>query len=348
MIVFTSFLALYMPNIYNKKTEFVKVAKIFVFLPPFFILAFRYGVGVDYFHTYVPIFKTLSLGYNYEGVEIGYILLNKFILIFTDNYYWLFIITAFIFCYFIFKAIFEQSKYIGISTYIFLTGGLYFYSMNVVRQTICFAIFLYALKYIRQKNFKKYFIYIIIASFMHKTALIYLPLYFLLDLNIDYKKLIIIALTIVLSKNIVLDIISIFLKDTKYYNYITGFYADPSKSMMSPIINAIIIVMFLLIYKSKKDDREYRFYLNTHIVAFLISLLIGTVPLITRIFTGFYHIIILSIPYLVYQIRGKRSKELAILFIFLLFGLIFCYSIGIKNGNKVLPYQSIFSVIRGG
>ena len=345
MIICTVSLALCMPYSYKKGDLCLYSNKLLVFLPPFFILALRHGVGRDYFWTYVPIFKQLAKSKNYEGVEFGYILLNKIILIFTENYYWLFIITALIFCFFMFKSIFEQSKYRAISTYIFLTAGLYFYSMNVMRQSMGFAIFLYSLKYIRTKNLKKYVFYILIATSIHKSSLVYLPIYFIRNVKIDYKKFIFISLSIILSKNIIFNFLGMILYNTKYYNYISGFYADPTKSMISPIINFLIICIFLLFYKVKSDDIEYKLYLNIHIVAYLISLLLGTVPLISRVFIAFYHINILSIPYLISLIKGKRSKELATLFVFIFFGTIFIYSIGIKNGNEVLPYKTIFSVM---
>lgn len=345
MIIFTLVLALCMPYSYKKGVILLKFNKLFVFLPSFLILALRFGIGVDYFFTYVPIFEKLSLGYNYEDVEIGYILLNKMILLFTDNYYWLFIVTSLIFCYFIFKSIFEQSQYISISIYIFLTAGLYFYSMNVMRQTIGFAIFLYSIKYIKSKHFKTYFIYIMIASLIHKSSLVYLPIYFIANLKVDYKSIITISILVAISKQFIFELLVTFLGNTKYSNYISGYYADSSKSMISPIINVSIIMIFLLFYKKNKEAIEYRLYLNIHICAFLISLFIGTIPLISRIFTAFYHIEILSIPYLISLIKGKRSKEIATLFVFVFFGTIFCYSVGIKNGNGVLPYRSIFSVM---
>lgn len=342
MILCTSILALCMPYSYRKSREFLNINKILVFLPPFLVLALRYGIGVDYFFTYVPIFEKLAQGYNYEGVEIGYILLNKIILLFTDNYYWLFIVTSFIFCYFMFKSIFQQSKYIAISVYIFLTAGLYFYSMNVMRQTIGFAIFLYALKYIKENNFKKYFVYIIIASLIHKSCLIYLPIYFIQNLKIDYKKFLFISILIILSKTIIFRILTIFLEGSKYYNYISGYYADPSKSMLSPIINFFILIVLLVFYKNEIEKSDYRIYLAVHMCAFWISLFIGTIPLISRVFIAFYHIEILSVPYIIYLLKGKQSKKFVTFAVFIFFGLIFCYSVGIKNGNGVLPYKSIF------
>ena len=344
MIICTVLLALCMPYSYKKGNLYLYSNKLLIFLPPFFILAFRYGIGVDYFGTYVSIFKHL-INKSYEGVEFGYILLNKIILIFTDNFFWLFIITSLIFCFFMFKSIFEQSKYRAISIYIFLTAGLYFYSMNVMRQTIGFAIFLYALKYIKNKDLKKYLFYILIATSIHKSSLIYLPIYFIDNIKIDYKRFIFISFVVILSKNIIFNLIEVILYGTKYHNYITGIYGVSSNSMVSPIINFIIIFIFLLFYKEKNNDVEYRIYLNIHIVTFLISLLLDTIPLISRVFLGFYHVIILSIPYLISLLKGKKSKELVTLFVFLFFGIIFIYSIGIKNGNGVLPYKTIFSVM---
>lgn len=70
----------------------------------FFVSGFRYGVGTDYFYTYFPRFYQIMGGSN-GYTEFLFTGLNKFILLFTDEAQWLFIITSFIFVLFMMLSI---------------------------------------------------------------------------------------------------------------------------------------------------------------------------------------------------------------------------------------------------
>ncbi len=57
-------------------------------------------------------------------------------------------------------------------------GIFYGLAFNIVRQCIAMAIALYAFRYVEKKDFKKFMLYIILATLSHITALICIPLYF--------------------------------------------------------------------------------------------------------------------------------------------------------------------------
>ena len=65
--------------------------------------------------------------------------------------------------------------------YFFFTSLFIFEAMNAVRQTISFGILLLAMVYIIERKPIKFAGLVLLASLMHKSALIFLPLYFLLD-----------------------------------------------------------------------------------------------------------------------------------------------------------------------
>lgn len=330
----------------EKKKNLEFVFKFMAFLIPFLIMGLRYDVGQDYFFTYVPVFESIKLFGNYEGVEWGYILLNKLVLFFTQDYAGIFIVTSAIFCGFIYKAIMDNSKDISLSLYILFTSCFFFYAMNVVRQSIVIAIFIYCIKFIKEKKMLKYIVIILLASLIHKIALIFIPVYFVANLKIDIKKLIILACIVVLGNTIINNFIVKMVEGTKYENYITGYYVVSENSMMSPVINVTTLILCFY-YKRKdaregNDDKELNILTNIHIIAFLCSLMLGTFPLASRIFVNFYHIQILTIPYLLQKESRKQFRMAMYLLYILGFATVFGYSVGLKNGNKVLPYQTIF------
>ena len=320
--------------------------KFIAFLIPFLIMGLRYDVGTDYFYTYVPVFEKIrSLG-SVEGVESGYILLNKIVLIFTQDYAGIFLLTAGIFCGFIYKAIMDSSKDITLSLYILFTSTFFFYAMNVMRQSIVIAIFIYCIKFIKEKKMCKYIIIILLASLIHKIALIFIPVYFVANLKINVLKLILLTCIVILGNTIINNFVVRIVEGTKYENYITGHYQVTENSMMSPLINVTTLILCFY-YKKRdakegKEDKELNILTNIHIIGFLCSLLLGTFPLASRIFLNFYHVQILTIPYLLSKENRKQFKMAMYLLYILGFGTIFGYSVGYKNGNGVLPYQTIF------
>ena len=328
----------------NKTLEIA--CKIMVFFIPFLVMALRYDVGQDYFYTYVPVFESIRLFGNFEGVEWGYILLNKIVLLFTQDYAGIFIVTTALFCIFIYKAIMKSSKNITLSFYILFGSCFFFYAMNVTRQSIVITIFLYCIRYIKERKIFNYMLIILLASLIHKIALIFIPVYFVAYLKFNIKTLIIISVAILLGQAMIYNVIVQITSGTKYENYITGRYSVTENSMISPIIN--LSTLLLCFYYKRKDEKnnqyddELNILTNIHIIGLFCSLLLGTFPLASRIFVNFYHVQILTIPLLISKEKRKDIKQLLYLGYIFIFGINFIYSVGIRNGNKVLPYKTIF------
>lgn len=338
-------------NIREKSNYAVEVRKInylcafFSFLPLYLVSAFRYDVGQDYFYTYVPLFNSVANTGTYKSVEKGYILLNKLVLLFTSNYAGIFILTSFILCFFIFKCIFEQSKMPVISSYIFVTSTFYFISMNLVRQAITIAIFFYSIKYIKDRNFKRYLFMILIAASIHVTALIYIPVYFIANKSIKFKNFIITYISLFIGLPLTKDFIYFIISKTKYAYYIGSVYDNGERVSVSPLISlSIVLLTYFYIRKTKKKDFYDNIYLNIQIIATLSSTALGIFPLALRIFIDFEYIQILLVASIIKMEKNKFNRMVLIAAIIILYGLYFYYTIGIKNGSNVLPYKTIFNI----
>lgn len=315
------------------------------FLPLFIVSALRYDVGQDYFFTYVPIFDSVANTGSYENVEKGYILLNKFVLLFTKDYSGIFILTSLIGCYFIFKAIFQQSKIPAMSIFIYVTSTFYFISMNLVRQSITISIFFYSIKFIKEKKLKSYLITILIASTIHLTALIFIPIYFIANKKISFKKFIAIFIMceigLPLARNLIYSIIS----ETKYAYYIGSVYDSKESTLIAPLIS-LLIVLLGYFYKSRFNeinDKYLNIYLNIQIIATLLSTTLGVFPLALRLFIDFEYIQILLVPSIIKLEKNRILKLILVMSIIICYGIYFYYTIGILGGSKSLPYRTIFS-----
>ena len=67
---------------------------------------------------------------------------------------------------------------IELSLYVYIASGMYLVSMNGVRQYLTAAIIFTATKYILDGNWKRYFLIVLFASTFHQSALVLIPIYF--------------------------------------------------------------------------------------------------------------------------------------------------------------------------
>lgn len=327
-----------------------KKARVLPFVITFLILftvsGFRYGVGTDYFFTYVPTYKQIYNG-TPPPMEPIFKWLNGLCIDFAGSWYQsIFIVTSFIFIGLVYIAIYNMPCSKALLTVSFLCGGYFLLSLNVVRQTIATALFCCALFLVKRnmdgekqlQSLFEAFSLVAIAVGFHYSAIIYFAVIPLLYLKLDRKiYLSLFAFFAVLVPTFV-AVIGILLKGTKYGNYISGYYLDSGKAFS---LSSLLFVGFFFVYlftKSKEGDHWFTVFRNLHFVG-SIAIMIGlSIPLGQRVSALFYLLNFLSIPYyLEYYVAG-RKKIFAKISYFSLCLFIFLHTLSV-NGNGVLPYN---------
>lgn len=152
---------------------------------------FRGYIGADW-ENYYHFFENITSIKIYEtNFEPGYYIYNYIINIFSDEYVLFTIISSTINITFL-TIFFNRCKIPiswGIAIYICM---MIIYETNLMRNAKSYILFLYSLQYIIKKQFNKYFVINLIGILFHKSSIIFIPLYFILNNNYSRKKLIII------------------------------------------------------------------------------------------------------------------------------------------------------------
>lgn len=320
------------------------IAFMIAFVPVFLVSAVRFDVGRDYMDTYVYTFNKVLLDANDIRMDLGFLYLNKIIAFFGANYQWIFVISSFIINFFICKVIFEKSNNKFLSLFIYICGTLFFFSLNGIRQTMALALFYYSLKYIEKQNIKKYFFINIVGALFHASAILFLPLYFILSKKLSVKLKLFLILIMIFILPISINIIHNLLLTTKYSMYITtGAYNPLDAINVSTIINILLFVVYEYIYQTKKiQDKQFNIYNNIHFLGIIISLFITQISLAMRVFMYFRYIEFLSVPYLLSKMTtSKKNYKILMIIICALYFVYFIHGVYFENGNDVLPYQSI-------
>ncbi|WP_168384767.1 EpsG family protein [Acinetobacter indicus] len=319
-----------------------------IFLPLLFLVAFfsirDFSVGTDTI-VYTENFRnSLSSDYydfNLE-VEFGYQLVEFFLLKFTNNYFWLFLIYGFFVILFYFITIKRLSKNYILSVFIYIVFGFYTFLFNGLRQGIAMAICFLALPYFINKNSIKYFILIGVASLFHISAWIMFPLYLLIHtkFRLEYKMLFIFISSFMFSGLLITYLAE---DNSRYLSY-----AQPDYNGGGYFLLAFYILLGVLIYFLGKKERflnhNYSIFEQIYLCGLLFIIpiaLLGVNPSgPQRILNYFTPMLIFLIPILM-----EKFKTNLILYIFSILMLLFFYLTTSRFSN-LTPYviNPIFEV----
>ena len=137
-----------------------------------FIIGCRYLVGLDY-EAYLGWYIQLTqTGVYPRDIEFGYEMLNKLLYYLHAHFSFLFIIIAFLQIFFLYKSLQKFPFILPWYIFFFFTTLLMFSSMNIMRQTLAYFIFFYALNEAIEKRFLKVTLLCIFGFSFHKSMLI--------------------------------------------------------------------------------------------------------------------------------------------------------------------------------
>ena len=327
---------------------------VLTFLPMTFVSVFRYEVGTDW-SIYREYFHMINQGRD-KFNEPLFNLLNRVVYLFTKHSWALFAVCALIICYFTFRAFMEQSINPAYSILIFVISGDYFNSQNQIRQAIAMAIFLYAMKYIKSRELKKYFVWIVIAGLTHASAFIYLPIYFLYGKKINAKLLGAIYAGTVLFLPVLNKVMVFIVSKTRYNWYFDSVYNMNEFYKLGFLVTSFYLVVLLFYYyygqkhwKSKLGENaeceDYEFNLMTYMYYFAAtSVLFSTaIPQMIRITTTFSIVTPLLFPRLIAR-ENKRNRRIVLyVLVTSVFFVKLLYDILHNGWYDAIPYQSVFS-----
>jgi len=311
------------------------------FLPLFLVSALRYQVGGDYVG-YERIFKNVS-----EGAEIyaepGFGLLNWLVVCYSENIQWVYALSALITLGLIFWGVYRESASPVLSIFLFTAMGYFFSSFNILRQFIAVAILFAALPLLRERKLLPYLLLVALAMTFHKTAVIMLPLYFLLPLRLKHSYMTVLA---------VMGLCLLPLRDRLTPVLVDVFYPQYAGTALIKPLSPYELLYYLLVFgglfllasryrQRLLCDLTGQILYNALYITVLFYLCFSFVPEINRValYTEIY--VILLIPRL---IQGEPDGKVRRLYTALCVAgfAAFCgISLLVLGRWEVLPYASV-------
>lgn len=313
------------------------------FLPVFITSALRYQVGVDYM-SYRWLFELVAQGRDIHA-EKGYRLLNEAVRLYTHEPQWIFVITALISLGLLFWGIYKYSPSPAMSIFLLVTMGYLFSSFNILRQYIAIALIFVALKLIKENRFLPFVFVVLAAMLFHKTAIIMIPMFFLVRLRLKQSYMFMIAL-VGMGCIPLRGVLTNILVNTFYPQYAGTDLIQPLSAFEFVYYVGIfgLLVLMCFAYKAEFFKDTYNLIVfNSVFYSLLIYGCLSFVPEINRIAVYIEIFVILLIPRLLQAEKNQKTRRLYTIGIVLLFSVFFIVSVGIMGRYGVLPYQTVFS-----
>ncbi|RNF39623.1 EpsG family protein [Planococcus salinus] len=332
-------------NSSNKKSNLI----VLIFIIPSFILlfilsSFRGEFTTDYdayvnLFNYYNQFSWLDIFYLDIYQEIGYVFLNKTIGVFTTNELYLFIFTSLIILLCFYTQFKKYSPYIWISVLLFVTIGSFYASFNITRQILAAAIIFAGSQYLFERKMGKYILTVFLAALFHRTALIMIIFFFILNNRFKLKNIIVIFFIAIISMLYIGNIID-YIQTYFYTEYKVDSYGM-SGLKYTNIVLPISILIFVMFHfkKINLENLKYKISVNAIIFYAFFSILGLKVMMIERLSHFFAPYALLIIPIIISQIKSKELRGMYIMAL-----IIFCilYNYLVLRDTGYDPYYLIF------
>lgn len=311
---------------------------VFCFFFLFFFSAIRYGVAIDY-ASYEEIFEKIRKGYIVH-TEIGFNFIVKYVSLFTKDNRLLFAIFAFLTMFPTYKVIQKRSTDWGLSVFLFVALGYYFFSYQTIRQYLAYMIALYALDKMIDKKYFLFIIWSVIGTMFHKSCGIILPVYLIsqIRLNKVLKLLLFLSGFVVVRYREILRNIIFFI----YPSYRGSVYDKVNISYKNLLICMGFYVVVLLCCYGKKKGRELNILGNLCFYCIYFYLFCWWIPEISRI--GFFLLIPVAVllPNILSAYRNTRHRALLKACIYFGGTAVFCAIMSVAGDItlRLLPYRT--------
>ncbi|WP_251623262.1 EpsG family protein [Odoribacter lunatus] len=339
----------------KEKPSLFNITVLLGIIPFVVILGLRYKVGIDYM-SYLQHYKDLFYFSDSIKYEPLYEFLNRFLVENRIHYSVLFCMTVLIQSLF-FYLIFIRKRYLlpFALLFYFLTSKI-FVDLNIIRHAIATMIFIYSIRFIQERKFVKYLIFLVLAGGFHYSSFLLLPVYFLGSTRcwlID-KKIWIIGLyffTLFLGNGIMNYLMDSLIVGFQLLGYNSYAYEAEEMHMeigsgfgilLVHVLDLCILILGLWL-KKQIENHDFTVYFRAFFIGVLLSNIFGLNVVLSRFAFPLVSVRFMILAYIFYQLfyhwKGTDVKH-RFCSLFILFSYMLLFIANIFSGaNQCSPFQ---------
>lgn len=191
----------------KKQSIFVWITALLVIIA----VGFRINVGADYpvykmlfsgfalYTTYGDVFDKALFRPNTEEIEWIFVLINKLVFDFGFPFYIVTLVMAVITVTLKFTTIYNNVAYPTLALLFYFMPIMFFEDSGQMRQGLGIAVCVASFKFIKERNLFMFLLCMYIALGFHKTAIVFLPAYWIVNIPLNSKRIFWILILAVLS-----------------------------------------------------------------------------------------------------------------------------------------------------
>lgn len=317
----------------------------------FFIIALflslRYDFGNDYM-AYLSIHERIQNSAVFDGYyEVGWVVLNKIF----KNFYVLIIVLSIINC----ATYYNLIKHYVIRNYWWFALLIYVFNTNLLliqsstlRQTTAILIFIFSFKYIIQKDFLRYILCCLGASVFHMSALLLIPVYWLVLIPLSSKLSRIITVVSFIALYLFNEVFIPLFSDLALFIFQSRYEHFLKESAHTNIVNALIytsLLVLIIYFESKNRNKTLSVFNKLSIISLFFYPFASIVPMSARI--GYYFIPATLITYTFIASRLSNNNRIFFISAVVLIIMIRFYTITTSEiwSEHFLNYKTILSLV---
>lgn len=246
----------------------------------------------------------------------------------------------------------KRSKYFFYSSFLFMTGIIFFWMLNGMRQFWAAAIVFLFSDWIEKRKTIPFMIVVLLAATIHFTVLVMIPMYFVATAKPFGKKVILFLILLLIAVIFLEPFVGAMedvLEETAYAGSTAQFAEDDGVNPIRVLVMAVTPVIAFCGRKvlEKKADAFINICINMSVICagiyflgiFTSGILVGRLPIYFEI----YNLILL--PYLLKECFTRESSK--IMFVLCTIGFLGFYYLQMKNSYYVSEFTGILSGWRG-
>lgn len=357
----SSYVELY---VLKKKTPiFLIIAAISLII----LSGFRYFVGADY-----PIYKNLYVNFpiyatyqdvwdkalfrpTSEQIEWIFVLINKVLFDMGMPFYMVTFVMVLMSVTLKFTTIYQNLALPILGAFMYFMPLFFFEDSGQIRQGMGVAVCVFSFRYIKSRNLWMFLLMIYIALGFHKTAVVFLPAYWIVKIPMNSTRIItVIILAIILSPFEVYRVFGSLIDTIGTQDVSGGFmgYVDDSQFGQAVDFGLSDIVKVFFIYLLVKYDKDacreilyYEYMRNLAVFGLFLFYIFRENRIFAIRLPGAYMFFmsVFVVPSIIYAVRQEVQKKLYMIFILYLILMYFNFSKGNgKGGNFTFGrYQNV-------
>ena len=279
----------------------------------------------------------------FSAFEIGFRWLYYFLRLFSENRFFMFFVCALIIMSTHFYSVKKNSNLVYFSLFI-LFCKFFLMSFVYLRQGIAMGIVWLSISYILKRDFKRFILILLLAFLIHKSSIIFLPIYFIATKKLNQLNMFVIAIAaLIISITPLMSYFMTFISESVDNEKVKVYVSKSGGINLFYLLESLLLIYLILKF-------SVQFYLSNKGIMILNGLylyvLINIIALTNASFIrfGWYYFIflVLALPQIFYFIKQLEIRKLFKAGIYLYYSLLFFRLLIVYDDGDFMPYKTIF------